>query len=87
MRLAAALAAILLTGCAVQAPQPTDPQPTGYSLHYGESQRATIEACQEAVEIVARKSGITPELAKRMEIQEIAKRMYQKCLLDQGAAI
>lgn len=87
MRLAAAIAAILLTGCAVQASQPTGPQPTGYSLHYGESQRATIEACQEAVEIVARKSGITPELAATQEVQEVAKRMYQKCLLDSGAAI
>lgn len=87
MRLAAALAAILLTGCAAHVPQPPGPQPSGYSRHYGDTQDAAIEACQAAVEISARRGGVTPELAKRMEIQEVAKRMYQKCLLDKGAAI
>jgi len=87
MRLAAALAAILLTGCAVQAPQPTGPQPTGYSRHYDDSQQAAMAACQEAIEIGTRRAGITPELAATPEVQEVAKRMYQKCLLDTGAAI
>jgi hypothetical protein len=87
MRLAAAFAAILLTGCAAQAPQPVGPQPTGYTRHYGDAQTEVIEACQEAVEIAARKAGITPELATTLEVQAVAHRLYQKCLRDSGAAI
>lgn len=86
MRLAAALAAILLTGCAALAPQPTGPQPNGYTRHYGERQTALIEACQEAIEVAARKSGITPELAKTPEVQAVAKRLFQRCLVQSGAA-
>ena len=87
MHLAAAFAATLLTGCAAHVPQPVGPQPTGYTRHYGDNQTEVIEACQEAVEVAARKAGVTPELAATQEVQEVVHRLYQKCLRDAGAAI
>ena len=87
MRLAAACAAILLTGCQATAPQPTGPQPSGYTRHYGDQQTELIEACQEAVEASARKHGITPELAKTPEVEAIAKRIFQRCLMQSGASL
>jgi hypothetical protein len=81
MRLGAACAALLLTGCAIAQPM----QHVVYDTLWSDAQRKIIEDCQDKVELIIRDGGVTPDMVDRENIQWIAKRMYQACLLEEGA--